>query len=84
MVEVHWFVGLEALRPALQIRREVFCQEQGYQVDQDDTDAAAIHALLTQGEEPIGTGASTWTGTARPPGRIAVRKAYGASTWAIC
>lgn len=77
MVEVHWFVGSEGIEPCLAIRREVFCQEQGYQVDRDDIDGQAIHALMTQGEEAVGTGRIyVDRDGAYHLGRIAVRKAY--------
>lgn len=59
------------------VREIVFVEEQGFEEEFDTVDTCAYHALMTEDDEPIGTGrvfieqGDTWH-----IGRLAVRKEY--------
>ena len=62
---------------ARDVRITVFVEEQGFEEEFDTIDHRAHHALLTAGDEPIGTGrVFIEEGTTWHIGRLAVAKAY--------
>ena len=62
---------------AREVRIRVFVEEQGFEEEFDCLDHRAHHALLTIGEEAIGTGrVFIENGTTWHIGRLAVKKAY--------
>ena len=59
------------------IRETVFVEEQGFREEFDTVDHHAHHALMTENDEPIGTGrVFIEEGTTWHIGRLAVRKEY--------
>ena len=56
--QMHWIAPGEDFSPCRRIRIAVFCDEQGYRVEDefDAEDAAAHHLLLTLDGEPVATG----------------------------
>ncbi len=64
---------------AREVRIKVFVEEQGFEEEFDTIDHRAHHALLTLGDEPIGTGrVFIEEGTTWHIGRLAVKKEYRA------
>lgn len=61
---------------ARRVREIVFVKEQGFEEEFDTIDGYAYHALMTEGDEPIGTGRVFIDGGAWHIGRLAVRKEY--------
>ncbi len=74
-----WLEGTADIREALALRIEVFCDEQGYSLEEelDDLDRIARHLLLLGDDGPMATGRLYADGQGRAQlGRIAVRKAF--------
>ncbi len=71
-------VGFDSqlMRGALDLRREVFVDEQGVppEIEVDDEDAKAVHLVATIGERVVATLRITPMGTADKIGRVAVRR----------
>ena len=78
VIEVQWRKGDGDLSQCLAIRDEVFTGEQGYDaaVDQDAYDASALHVLVFDGGEAVGTARLFFCDGAYRIGRVAVRKAW--------
>lgn len=79
-IRIRWIMPGENLRDAADVRREVFCREQGYTetMEFDDIDKEAWHVVLYDGEAPVATGRLypvDIPGTLRI-GRVAVRKSH--------
>lgn len=70
--------GLENAPGARAIREKVFVEEQGFQLEFDDTDSIAWHAVLWLGQAPAATGRAFPAETAGvfTIGRIAVLPAF--------
>ncbi len=66
----------QLMRGALDVRREVFVDEQGVppEIEVDDEDANAVHLVATIGERVVATLRITPMGTADKIGRVAVRR----------
>ncbi len=77
--DIRWLDGTMDIREALALRVEVFCDEQGYSLEEelDDLDRIARHLLLIGENGPMATGRLYTDGQGRAQlGRIAVRKAF--------
>lgn len=62
---------------AREVRITVFVEEQGFEEEFDTVDHRAYHALLSAGDEPIGTGrVFIENGTTWHIGRLAIKKEY--------
>ncbi|MCM1182771.1 MAG: GNAT family N-acetyltransferase [Roseburia sp.] len=63
---------------AVSIRKTVFCEEQGFEEEFDSVDAEAVHLLMLEQGEPVGTCRFFWDAdrNAYMIGRIAVLKPY--------
>lgn len=69
--------GLDRLSGARMVRQHVFVEEQGYQLEFDEIDAAAWHILLMDGDRPVATGRTFPDETGCwHIGRVAVEKEY--------
>jgi predicted GNAT family N-acyltransferase len=59
MLTLKWFMGdKEDLSEVYAIRREVFCEEQGFSEEDefDGTDGECVHLLIYEGDLPVSTG----------------------------
>lgn len=76
MVKGVYLNGEEDLSPAFAIRRKVFIEEQNVpeEIEMDDLDAYAIHAVAYAGEKAVATGRIIYDGETYKIGRIAVLK----------
>ncbi len=71
--------GGSDLSDVLAVREEVFVREQGYslELERDENDAQAAHALILAGDKPVGTGRLFLDGNADwHIGRVATLKQY--------
>ncbi len=74
---VHPLFTLGPSEDAKAIRKEVFCEEQGYQNEFDELDPDSISLVLYLDKEPIATGRLVKIDPSQYQiGRIAVRKPY--------
>lgn len=72
-----WLSGNENFTDALAVRSEVFCTEQGFSYDLDDTDPLALHIVMYDGHTPVAAGRIYESDTdTMSLGRIAVRRDY--------
>jgi predicted GNAT family N-acyltransferase len=73
-----WITGLAGAEDALEIREEVFVQEQKTTRDNefDSLDEYAMHVIIYDGDDAIATGRVCHDGKTFRIGRIAVRKQY--------
>jgi predicted GNAT family N-acyltransferase len=78
MIEGKWLTGRDDLSIPLAIRDEVFVQEQGFskELEQDSTDAIALHAVVWVDGEAVATGRVYDDKGVFHIGRIAVRKPW--------
>jgi predicted GNAT family N-acyltransferase len=73
--ELRWVTSAAEFEPALRLREEVFCREQGVPVteERDGLDASAEHLLAVAGEgRVVGTLRLLRVGTVAKIGRVAV------------
>lgn len=77
MVTSVFIPGNEDIAEPLEIRREVFMEEQGWpeSEERDGCDEAAMHLMVYVDEAPAATG-RIWYGDAFRIGRLAVRKQF--------
>jgi predicted GNAT family N-acyltransferase len=68
----------QLMRDALELRREVFVDEQGVpaEIEVDDEDATAVHLVSTIGERVVATLRITPMGHADKIGRVAVQREF--------
>ncbi len=71
-----WVTTAEELAQCHAVRRNVFMEEQGFEVDIDTVDDHALHLLFLDDEEPIGTLRLFIEDGDWHIGRICVKKAY--------
>ena len=75
MIKAYFLMGIENLAPALDIRKAVFVDEQGFspEGEQDEFDRQALHVIVEDGA-PCGTGRLYFDGKKWCIGRVAVLK----------
>lgn len=79
MITNRWLMGNgDDISEALELRREVFVEEQGYDPAQDEDvmDAQAMHLMLYDGMVPVGTGRVYHDGKTFRIGRLCIRKQH--------
>ena len=78
MISSTFTAGIDGAEDALNIRREVFIEEQGWQQSEesDGFDADALHLAVYVDEDPAASGRIWHDGSRFMIGRIAVRKKY--------
>lgn len=76
MITNQWFCGIEHAPDARFVREAVFVQEQGFAPEDefDVFDEQAMHAVIYDGEKPIGTGRLYHDGKTFRIGRLCVLK----------
>jgi predicted GNAT family N-acyltransferase len=79
-IEIHWSTAPAELRGAIDVRREVFCREQGVslveEVDGLDDEAEHLVALALDGRTVIGTLRLLVDGDSAKIGRVAVERSW--------
>ena len=75
MIKAYFLMGIENLDSAMQIRKKVFVDEQGFseENEQDSFDSQALHVIVEDGA-PCGTGRLYFDGKTWCIGRVAVLK----------
>lgn len=68
--------GLENVPEAAEVRRKVFIEEQGFVNEFDDTDAVAVHVLISDGQKSVATGRLFEDADGWHIGRVAVLSDY--------
>lgn len=71
-----WVNNKNLLEKCYKLRFEVFCDEQGFEVDRDEIDEIAYHFLLLDGDIVIGTLRMFVDGENLHTGRICIKKTY--------
>ncbi|MGI6153745.1 MAG: GNAT family N-acetyltransferase [Christensenellaceae bacterium] len=76
MITNKWFNGIENAKGAVDLRREVFVQEQQIpeEGEFDALDSQAMHLVVYDGETPVATGRVVHDGKTFRIGRLAVKK----------
>ncbi len=78
MITYKWFSAGEPYEDCAELRKDVFCKEQGFPVEAefDEFDGVAPHLVLYDNEIPVGTGRVVYLDEKTCHiGRIAVKKA---------
>lgn len=78
MFQGKWSAGRADAQDALDLRMEVFVEEQGFarEVELDEYDDMALHALVYEDGQCVATGRLIFKGDRFYVGRVAVKKAY--------
>ena len=78
MFSTRWFDGCEDLRDSFDIRREVFCKEQGIseELEFDGSDSEAVIVVVYEDDIPAATGRVIKINNEMRLGRIAVKSEY--------
>jgi predicted GNAT family N-acyltransferase len=79
-IEIRWAIDSDDLSRAVQLRKEVFCEEQGVppseELDGRDGEAEHLVALADEGRQVVGTLRLLRSGTDAKVGRVAVARAW--------
>lgn len=78
MIQAVWLKGSDDLRQAIDIRMQVFVNEQGVpeELEVDEIDAVAEHVLVYDGDIPVATGRLFLENDRYMLGRVAVLKEF--------
>ena len=78
MFSTKWFDGFEDLKDSFEIRREVFCKEQGIseELEFDGSDSEAVIVVVYEDNNPVATGRVIRIENEMRLGRIAVKSEH--------